>query len=463
MKVSVQSAVFKIITSLFLIFLSACQQTEDIVDPVIPPIVIDTTKIFAKSYGTTLSDLVTGVRQCNDGGIIICGYTISSAFGDNDIFITKFDGSGNVVWSNLYGGSGNDQATTIEKTTDGSFIIGGTTSSFSGTFDPFTLKINQAGVVEWTKYYRFWNEDYCNAVIQTSDGGYIITGYTNSFQIGGFDIYAIKLDQSGTIMWARAYGGSQNDFGNAIRTTPEGGYIIGGYTFSYGSNGEGYILKLFGDGVLRWSKTYGGIGFDNIKDLQNASNGYIACGSTSSFGLTYESAMVFNLDNQDGFAYWTRTFEGNGYGVANFSKIMSSGDGGFLLAGNMQDILANQQDITLVKLYGDGVFNFARLFGGVANDQSTSLAFKTDGGLLLSAKTESFGAGSNDIYILSLYNNATGCLQDRPFTPIAGNPLIDVVEQVSSDFAINYETLTAVWNVASFSILPNSQCIQNPQ
>lgn len=462
MKISVLSAVFILLASFSLIFFNACQQ-EAVVDPEIPPVVIDTTKIFAKSYGTALSDLVTGVRQCNDGGIIICGYTISGAFGDNDIFITKLNGSGEVVWSNLYGGAGNDQAVSIEKTSDGSFIISGTTSSFSGSFDPFTIKINQAGVVEWSRYYRFWNEDYCNALVQTGDGGYILTGYTNSFQIGGYDIYAIKLDQSGSIMWARAYGGTQNDYGNSIRSTPEGGYIIGGYTFSYGSNGEGYILKLFGDGVLRWSKSYGGIGFDNIKDLQNTSNGYIACGSTISFGLAFESAMVFNLDNQDGFVYWTRTFGGNAQGVANFSKVLPSGDGGFLLAGNMQEIAANQQDITLVKLFGDGEFNFARLFGGVANEESTSLAVKTDGGLLISGNTASFGAGSNDLYMLSLYNNATGCLQDRPFTPVAGNPLIEVVEQVSSDFPINYETLTAAWNVASFSTLPNSQCIQNPQ
>ncbi len=448
---------------IFVILISACKQGEDIITPIDPPVVIDTTKIFSNTYGTSLSDLITGARQCNDGGIIVCGYTISGAFGDNDIFIMKLNGNGTIVWSNLYGGSGNDQATNIEKNSDGTFIVSGTTSSLSGTFDPFTIKIDQSGVVEWSRYYRFWNEDYSNAVIQTNDAGYILTGYTNSFNLGGYDIYAIKLDQSGSVMWARCYGGAENDYGNSIRVSPEGGYIIGGYTFSYGVGGDAYILKLFGDGVLRWSKTYGGAGFDNIKDIQKTSNGFIACGSTSSFGLVDEDAYVFNIDNQDGFVYWTRTFDGNAGGPSQFYKVLTSGDGGYLLAGNMQNSVSNLQDVSLVKLFGDGEFNFAKLYGGVSNDAGTSVSVKSDGGLLLAGNTSSFGAGSNDMYLLSLYNNATGCGPDNPVTPMAGSPLTEVSEQVSLDFPINYETLTAVWNVASFSVLPNTQCIQNPK
>jgi len=445
------------------IFISACKQGEDIVTTIDPPVIIDTTKIFSKTYGTSLSDLVTGVRQTPDGGLIMCGYTIGGSFGDNDIFITKLDGSGNIVWSNLYGGSGNDQATSIEKTSDGNFIISGTTSSFSGSFDPFTIKINQSGTIEWSKYYRFWNEDYSNCVTQTSDGGYIITGYTNSFNLGGYDIYAIKLDQSGSIMWARCYGGAANDFGNSVRQTPEGGYIIGGYTFSFGTAGDAYILKLFGDGVLRWSKTYGGTGFDNIKDMQAVSNGYIMCGSTSSFGLVDDDAYVFNIDNQDGFVYWSRTFDGNAGGPSDFKKVLQTPDGGFLLAGNIQNDITNLQDMTVIKLFGDGAFNYAKLFGGVSNDGATSLSFKTDGGILLGGNTTSFGAGSNDVHVFSLYNNATGCITDHSVTPLAGSPLTEVAEQTSLDFPINYETLTSSWNISAFNVLPNSQCIQNPK
>ncbi|MEO8514687.1 MAG: hypothetical protein ABI543_14100 [Ignavibacteria bacterium] len=436
---------------------------DEVITTIDPPVVVDTTRIFSKTYGTTLSDLVTGVRQTNDGGLIACGYTIAGAFGDNDIFITKTDGRGNIVWSNLYGGVGNDQANSIEKTADGSFIICGTTSSFSGTFDPFAMKINQSGTIEWSKYYRWWNEDYGNSIIQTPDAGYIITGYSNSFSIGMYDVYSLKIDQSGGLMWARAYGGLQNDYGNSITTTPDGGYMIGGYTFSYGANGDAYIVRMYGDGALKWSKTYGGLGFDNIKDIRNVSNGFIACGSTSSFALAFESAYVFNIDNQDGFVYWSRTFGGNGQGVSNFSKVLPAPDGGYLLAGSLQDVAENQQDIALVKLFGDGAFNYSKIFGGVANDAGSSLSFKSDGGILLSANTSSFGAGTNDMYILSLFDNGTGCLPDRPVTPIGGDPVTEVNAQTSAYLDINfYDTEPAGWNVASFSVLNNSQCKINP-
>jgi len=446
-----------------LITFQSCRQ-DDIVSPIDTTVIpVDTTKIFSNTYGSNLSDLVTGVQQTNDNGVIVCGYTISTAFGDNDIFIIRYDGSGNILWSNLYGGSGNDQATYMEKCGDGGFIVTGHTTSFSGTFDPFTIKINASGTIEWTRYYTWWNEDYANNVIQTSDGGFILTGYSNSFGSGGYDVYTLKLDQSGGIMWARCFGGVENDFGNAIVQNADGGYVVGGYTFSFGVMGDALIMKLYGDGVKIWSKNYGGIGLDNVKNIKKATSGYIACGTTSSFGLVDEDAYVFNIDNQDGFVYWSRTFDGNAGGPSGFSKVFQPVDGGYMLAGYMQNELKNSTDAVLIKLYGDGEFDYGKLFGGVSNDQATSLAYKQDGGILLAGTTSSFGAGSNDIYLLSLYNNATGCGPDNPFTPLAGTPTTEVFTADVIEMNINYETITPAWNVAVFSVTPNTQCIQAPK
>ncbi len=454
------SSLFIVLFSL--LFFYSCKQGEDVIINTDPP-VIDTTKIFSNTYGTSLSDLITGAQQCNDGGMIICGYTISSAFGDNDFFIMKLNGSGNVVWSNLYGGSGNDQAVSMIKTSDGNFVICGTSTSFSGTYDPFALKIDQNGNIIWNNLYRWWNEDYGTNIIQTDDGGFLLTGYSNSFSLGGYDVIALKLDQSGIRMWYRVYGGSENDYCTSAAISPDGGYMLAGYTFSYGVAGEGYIVKTYGDGVYRWSKTYGGAGFDNIKDIQKVSNGFIASGSTSSFGLVDEDAMVFNIDNQDGYVYWTKTFDGNAGGPSTFIKGLPTPDGGFILAGNMSENTGNLQDLAVVKLFGDGEFNFGKIFGGAAVDGASSIAFKQDGGLLISGSTSSFGAGSNDMYVLSLYNNATGCGQDNPFTPLAGAPTIDVFDQASLSASIDfYDTMQPAWNVTGFSVLPNTQCIHNP-
>ncbi|MBZ0202993.1 MAG: hypothetical protein K8I03_08260 [Ignavibacteria bacterium] len=450
-----------LIISVLTLFIDGCRQEEPLTNPidtVTNP--VDTTRIFSKTFGSNLSDLVTGVRQAGDGGIVMCGYTIASAFGDNDIFIMKLDAAGNLIWSKLLGGSGNDQATYLERTADGGFIIGGHSNSYSGTFDPIAIKIDAAGNVMWTKYYRWWNQDYSNCIIQTSDGGYIMTGYSDSYGSGGYDIYSLKLDQTGGIMWVRCYGGSANDIGNAIRETPDAGYIIGGYTFSFGSLGDGYIIKLYGDGAVRWSKTYGGTGLDNIKDIQNSSNGFIACGSTVSFGLIDEDAYVFNIDNQDGFVYWTRTFDGTAGGNSGFTKVFQTSDGGFILGGSMQNLAENQLDMALVKLYGDGVFNFAKSFGGVSIDAATALSIKNDGGFLLSGTTTSFGAGSNDVYLQSLFSDGTGCTTDNPFTPNAGSPLTEVGLPATIYLDINFfETNSIDITSAAFNVLPNSQCI----
>ncbi|MCI0449448.1 MAG: hypothetical protein L0Y79_06645 [Chlorobi bacterium] len=435
-----------------------CRKEET---PVEPPFT-SPTQIFSMSMGTSVSDLVTGIKQADDGGIVLCGYTIASAFGDNDIFIIKLAADRSIIWSNLYGGSGNDQATYIEKTNDGGFIIGGHTTSFSGSFDPLTIKLDAGGNIQWSKYYRWWNEDYSNCVIQTGDGGYILTGYSNSFGSGGYDVYSLKIDQSGSIMWVRCYGGQFNEFGNSIRETSDGGYIIGGYTFSFGSLGDGYVLKLFGDGLINWSKTYGSTGFDNIKDLQTSLNGFIACGSTISFGLSSEDGYVFNIDNQ-GFVYWSRTFGGSVSGVDQLNRVIQTSDGGYVLAGMLQNTNENSSDMCLMKLYGDGAFNYAKIFGGVGADIGNALSIKSDGGYLLAGSSASFGAGANDLYIQSLKSDGTGCLTDNPVTPVGGNPIIEVNDASSVYFNVDfYETNQANLNTASFNTIQNTQCSHAP-
>ncbi len=436
-----------------------CKQ-DATVDPPIEPPVTGPTKIFSKTIGTGVSELTTGIVQADDGGVVVCGYTIASAFGDNDMFVTKIDGSGNVVWSNLYGGPGNDQALSIEKTADGGYIIGGT-ATFNTGFDPISIKLDGSGNVQWSKYYAFWNEEHGNYITQTSDGGYIMTGYTNSAGSGEFDIFSLKLDAGGSIMWGGLYGGAFSEYGNSIRPTGDGGYVIGGYTYSFGQFGDGIVIKIYGDGVYAWSRIYGGTGFDNIKDLQIASNGVIACGSTVSFGLATEDAYVFNLDNS-GFVYWCKTFGGNVPNVDLFTHVKQTTDGGFIACGFMQNTTDNAVDMCLVKLYGDGAFNWMKLFGGVGSDNGTALFTKSDGGYLLGGVTASFGAGANDIYIQSLRGDGTGCSTDNPVTPVAGQPTLEVNTPNVIYFNMPaYNTVAAPLQTAPFSLVQNTQCMDS--
>lgn len=450
-----------VILALVSIIYYGCKQGGD--TPIDPNPVVMPTKILSKTIGSSVSELVTGIVQADDGGIVLCGYTIASAFGDNDMFVIKMDGDGNVLWSNLYGGAGNDQALHIEKTSgDGGYIICGTTSSFNTGFDPFSIKLDGSGNIQWSKYYSFLNEDHANYITQTSDGGYIMTGYMNSMGSGEHDIFSLKVDASGSIMWGGLYGGTFSEFGNSIRPTGDGGYVIGGYTYSFGQFGDGILLKVYGDGVLAWSRIYGGIGFDNIKDLQISSNGLIACGSTVSFGLATEDAYIFNIDNS-GFVYWCKTFGGNVLADDQFTSVKQTSDGGFIASGFVQNTNENSIDMCAVKLYGDGAFNWMRLYGGVASDNASSMFVKTDGGYLIAGATSSFGAGANDIYIQSLRSDGTGCQADNSITPVAGNPVLEV--NTPSVVYLNmstYNTVAGAFQTAPFNVTQNTQCSANP-
>jgi len=449
---------------LVLLILSGCEpqdvKNNNPIDPTPTP--TDPTAIFAKSFGTNVSDLVTGARQTIDGGVVVCGFTIASQFGDNDIFVTKLDDSSNVVWSKIIGGPGNDQAVYMDTTFDGGFIICGSTNSFSNTFDPFAMKIDNSGNILWANYYFFWNDDKGAYITPTADFGYIMTGGSNSNGAGGYDAFSMKLDASGGIMWCRAYGGLLDDYGAAIRQAPDGGYLIAGNTISFGNAGEVYAVKIFGDGGYSWSNSYGSLGIDNVRDLAAVSGGYVFCGSTTSFGVAIEDGYIFSIDN-NGFLYWSRTFGGLLGDADRFYSVKSIPTGGIVLAGLMKNTGGNNEDYSVLRLFSDGAFSWLKSYGGVGTDAATSVAINRYGGYIAGGYTSSYGAGANDAYILSLKPDGSGCLTGNSITPNGGDPLTEVLPAATiytGSFA--YQTVAAAFSSANFTVTQNTQCITGP-
>jgi hypothetical protein len=452
----------KILFSVFtlLIIFSSCRKDDESI--VNPPANIDPTSIFAKSFGSNVSDLVTGVRQTADGGIVVCGYTIASAFGDNDIFITKLDDSGIVAWSKIIGSGGNDQAVYMDTTIDGGFIICGSTNSFFGTFDPFSMKIDNSGNIVWAKHYRWSGEDRGSYIIPTSDQGYILAGSLNSEGAGGFDVFALKLDQVGSIMWScKSYGGAQDDYAAGIRETADGGYIIAANTLSFGNAGEILLIKLFGDGVINWSKTYGGLLSDAARDIQNVPGGFAVCGSTTSFGVGIEDGYIFSTDI-NGNILWSRTFSGIMGEDDRFYQMKPIPGGGIIVAGSLKNTAGNNEDYSLLRLFGDGVFNWMKTFGGTGVDAATTVSLNSNGGFILGGYSGSYSSGVNDAYILSVRSDGTFCQQDNGITPFSGNPQTEIGTPATVTTDINYETVTAIFNIADFNVSQNTHCITGP-
>ena len=231
----------------------------------------------------------TSVQQTSDGGYVITGLLESGS--DIQVYLVKTDDKGNKLWWRAFGGDDLDWGTSVQQTSDGGFIIVGVTRSFSkflsfGKEDVYLIKTDGEGNLVWQKSFGGRRDDGGNSVLQTPDGGYIIAGYTRSLGAGETDIYLIKTDGEGNLVWQRTFGGKGKDYGKSVCRTSDGGYVIVGETESFGSGkADVYLIKTDGEGNLEWQKTFGGEGEDYGGSVQQLPDGgFIVVGTTNSLG-----------------------------------------------------------------------------------------------------------------------------------------------------------------------------------
>jgi uncharacterized repeat protein (TIGR01451 family) len=272
------------------------------------------------SLGTSIGRCV---RQTADGGFVIAGYTSAGA-GSNDVFLLKTDDAGNEQWHKTFGGTGDDQGWTVEITTDGGYIMAGTTRSFgAGERDVWLIKTDSAGVEEWNKTFGGIYNDYGQCAIQTSDGGYAITGYApfNPQTPYGYHVWLIKTDADGIEQWNKTFGEGSTQRGKCVRETADGGFIIAGDIWLIGGGGSSdlWLIKTDIDGIEEWNRVFGGGPSDTACGVeQTADGGYIVAGSTGSYGAGGSDVWLIKTDEY-GMKQWSNTYGGayddNGYCV----------------------------------------------------------------------------------------------------------------------------------------------------
>jgi hypothetical protein len=172
------------------------------------------------------------------------------------MFVVKLDSSGNVQWTKTIGGSDWDEAYSIIQSSDGGYVVAGETRSFgAGDWDIYVVKLDSSGNVQWTKTIGGSDWDGANSIIQSSDGGYAVAGGTLSFGAGSADIYVVKLDSGGNVQWTKTIGGSSSDEAYSITQSSDGGYVVAGYTYSFGAGYEDiYVVKLDANGNVCFSQ-----------------------------------------------------------------------------------------------------------------------------------------------------------------------------------------------------------------
>jgi hypothetical protein len=250
---------------------------------------------WSKTYGGTMYDSAQSVIQSNDGGFIICGTTNSTGAGAQDLFLVRTDSSGNQLWTKTFGGTRNDYGTSLVQAADGGYAVVGFTLSFgAGGPDAWLIKIDSIGKQIWSKTYGGTGDDSIYAVAQTNDGGYALAGYTQSYGAGSYDFWLTKTDSLGNSLWTKTYGGTADDYALSLVNLPNGGYAIGGYTESSGSgNGDFWLVRTNSDGNQLWNKTYGGTDYDFCFSLVNTiDGGYALAGYTYSWGSNGDFWLV---------------------------------------------------------------------------------------------------------------------------------------------------------------------------
>jgi hypothetical protein len=350
-------------------------------------------------WSQTFGGLGSSVQQTTDGGYIITGFTNSS--GSNDILLIKTYGWGTEQWSKTFGGDGSEWGRSVQQTTDGGYIITGRTQSFgSGGFDVYLIKTDENGNEIWSQTFGGEGDDESYSVQQTTDGGFIITGYTQSFENGDSDFYLIKTDEDGEELWSQTFGGENEDGGGSVQQTTDGGFIITGYTQSF-ENGDSdfYLIKTDEDGEELWSQTFGGENDDGSVSVQQTTDGgYIITGSTQSFGSGNRDIYLIKTD-ENGNELWSQTFGGENED-RGFS-VQQTTDGGYIITGSLIG------DIYLIKTdeYGN-ILPYESILNGCDSIQSLLINdYIYESGTYINTLTNVFGGDSVVIQNFNIFDS----------------------------------------------------------
>jgi len=317
--------------------------------------------IWTKTIGGSSSDWATSIIQSSDGGYIVAVNTWSFGAGTWDIYVVKLDSAGNVLWTKTIGGSDWEEVWSIIQSSDGGYVVASRTYSFgAGDNDIYLVKLDSSGNVIWTKTIGGSAWDGASSIIQSSDGGYVVAGGTSSFGAGNADMYVVKLDSAGNVIWTKTIGGSNWDEAQSIIQSSDGGYVVAGKTWSFGAgSADMYVVKLDSAGNVIWTKTIGGSNDDEaVSIIQSSDGGYVVAGWTGSFGAGGADFFVVKLDSS-GNVVWAKTIGGIGDDAWGNSIIQSS-DGGYVVVGHTQSFGAGGVDMYVVKMDANGNVCFSQ-------------------------------------------------------------------------------------------------------
>ena len=359
------------------------------------------------TIGGANEDRIAGMTF--NGTLYMVGWTNSFGAGAEDIYVIKIDTVTNIQWTKVIGGANYDYAYAVCSTTNQEIVLTGATGSFGvGNADAFVLKLDENGNVIWTKSIGGNNSDYARAIKPTNDGGFILAGYTNSFGSGGYDVLLVKINASGSIQWAKTVGGLSDEYAYSVIQTFDGGYITVGRTSSFGAGiNDVYVTRWDINGNLIWTKTIGGTQNELAYSvLQTTDNSFLIVGWTSSFGSGSSDVYIIKI-NDSGNLIWTKTI--GGANEEGASTIIQTSDGGYAIVGGTKSYGAGDNDIYLIKLDLNANVQWIKTLGANGPDGGASVIQLNNEHYFVTGITSSFGLGNYDAYIIKTTNQGDAC------------------------------------------------------
>jgi hypothetical protein len=363
---------------------------------------------FLRTFGTTFYDYGWGVDETFDGGAIIVGAKEYRSDRTRDILLVKVDENGFGLWEKSFGGSNNEEGYAVKQCMDGGFILAGYSTSYGAAADIYVVKTDPYGIKEWDKVYGGNNLDRAYEIIETHDGHFIIVGVTNSPGIshGNDDIWLQKIDGQGNTIWRNAYGESNHEVGYDVVELPDGGFLVLGYKNFYDVSGKDiYLIRTDSVGTIVWAKTYGSsMVFDEIGySIHEAyPSGYLICASTNSRDNGWFDPQVIKID-YDGNMQWSAIYNGSGRSHTRWVATPTY-DGGAAIIGTTTYYHTNEgdnEDIYLIKIdqQGQELWNIG--FEGGDSDWGWSIVETCINDLLIVGSTKSYGRGLFDIILMN--------------------------------------------------------------
>lgn len=351
-----------------------------------------------RTFGGGYSDGAWCLQETDDAGFILAGNTADRGEG-SDLFLVKADALGNCTWSRVYGGSGEDVGYFVQQTDDGGYIVVGSSNSYAmGGELLWLVKTDALGALVWDRTFGGFvssSGDGGWSVEQTMDGGYIAAGYTQSSGSGRKDLWLVKTDALGNMVWEKSFGGAEDDVGMSVLQSRDGGYIVVGRTASFGQGGDDiWLVRTDSLGGEIWNQTYGGRGDDAGFQVVEREDGYALVGRTES-GESDRRIILIRVDPQ-GTVLWEKAYQGG-----SAASVQPTADGGYIIAGRIDDN-DRGKDALAIKVDSSGEEQWSRHLGGRGDDMGTYALQSRNGSYFLAGITSSLGRGREDAWLVNL-------------------------------------------------------------